>query len=173
MWFTISLRTGFWAVVWGFSQLFPIVPIVLTIGRAEEPTQPRDRIVLTETYNAVTNIYFTNVATHSGSPNPDLAKRRFRADLTYWLMAAKYYDQGQLSIGNPELVDLVRAVGSQDRPAGEPTTLSAMAYGIARAALDRYPVMKKVEVHLIHFPSGLSADDETEDNHVVHVVLTR
>jgi len=84
---TISLRTGFWAVVWGFSQLFPMV---LTTGRAEEPTQSPDRIVLTETYNAVTNIYFTNVAKHSGSPNPNVAKRRFRVDLNYWLMAPQY-----------------------------------------------------------------------------------
>jgi len=70
-------------------------------------------------------------------------------------------------------VAFVREIGSKDLPDNHPTTLSAMAYGIARAALDRYPVMKKVEVHLIHFPRGLSVDDEAEDNHVVHVVLTR
>lgn len=167
---SVSLRIWFWAVVWGFSQLFPMV---LTTSLAEEPLQPHDHIVLTETYNAVTNIYFTNVAQHTGSPNPSLVKRRFRADLKYWLRDAKYYDQGQLSIGNPELVDLVRTVGSQDRPAGEPITLAAMAYGITQAALTRYPIMQKVEVHLTHFSKGLSANDEGEDNHVVHVVVTR
>ena len=47
-------------------------------------------------------------------------------------MDAKYYDRGELSIGNPPLVDLVRKLGGKDLPETEPTTLSAMAYEIAR-----------------------------------------
>jgi hypothetical protein len=88
-------------------------------------------------------------------------------------MDAKYYDRGELSIGNPPLVDFVRKVGSKDLPANEPTTLPAMAYGIARAVLERYPIIHKVEVRLVHFSKGLKAGDESEDNHVVNIVLQR
>lgn len=33
--------------------------------------------------------------------------------------------------------------------------------------------MQKVEVRLIHFSKGLTAKEEADDNHVVHIVLTR
>jgi hypothetical protein len=129
--------------------------------------------VLADTYNAVTKVHFLNVAVHKGSPNPNPAKRRFRADVRYWLMDAKYYDRGELSIGNPELVEFVRKLGSKNLPASEPTTLSAMAYGIAKAVLDKYPIIQKVEVRLTHFSKGEKVEDESEDNHVVNIVLKR
>ena len=140
-------------------------------GAAESGAAPR--VVLEDTYNAVTRVHFTNVAAHKGSPNPNPAKRRFRADLKYWLLDAKYYDRGALSIGNPELVEFVRKLGSKDLPANEPTTLSVMAYGIARAVMEKYPIVGKVELRLTHFSKGLTAKDELEDNHVVNVVLKR
>jgi hypothetical protein len=140
---------------------------------AEEPKQAAPQVVLADTYNAVTRVHFTNVAVHKGSHNPNLAKRRFRADLKYWLMDGKYYDRGELSIGNPELVEFVRKLGSKDLSSGEPTTLSAMAYGIARAVLEKYPIIRKVEIRLVHFSKGLEVKDESEDNHVVNLVLQR
>ena len=33
-------------------------------------------------------------------PKPGLVERRFRADVKYWLMDAKYYERGELSVGN-------------------------------------------------------------------------
>jgi hypothetical protein len=72
------------------------------------------QVVLAETYNAVNGIYF--FAVHKGSHKPGLVERRFRADVKYWLMDARYYDQGELSIGNPPLVELVRELGSKNRP---------------------------------------------------------
>ena len=131
------------------------------------------RVVLAETRNAVTKVHFTNVAVHKGSPEPNPVKRRFRADVTYWLMDARTYETGELGIGNPELVDLVRKVGGKSLPASEPTTLSAMAYGIARAVLDKYPAIRKIEVRLAHFSKGLEPKDEGEDNHVATAVLER
>jgi hypothetical protein len=113
------------------------------------------------------------VAVHKGSPNPNRVKRRFRADVKYWLMDARYYARGELSIGNPPLVEFVRKLGSKDLPANEPTTLPAMAHGIARAVLERYPIIQKVEVRLVHFSRGLTAKEESEDNHVVTIVLRR
>jgi hypothetical protein len=80
-------------------------------------------VALGETYNAVTGVYFTNISVHKGSHKPGLVERRFRADVKYWLMDAKYYERGELSIGNPPLVDLVRRLGSKDLPETEPTTL--------------------------------------------------
>ncbi len=148
------------AALWGPSQA----------GEAKKATS---RVVLAETYNAVTKVHFTNVAVHKGSPNPNPAKRRFRADVKYWLMDAKYYDRGALSIGNPELVEFVQKVGGKNLPASEPTTLSVMAHGIARAVLDKYPIVQKVEVRLVHFSKGLAVKDEAEDNHVVNVALRR
>ena len=145
----------------------------LASSPADKPEKGVARMVLPETYNAVTKVFFTNVAAHKGSPNPNPAKRRFRADVKYWLMDSKYYDKGALSIGNPELVEFVRKHGSKNLPANEPTTLSAMAYGIAQAIMDEYPIIQKVEVHLIHFSKGLEPKDEGEDNHVVNVVLHR
>jgi hypothetical protein len=141
--------------------------------QAKEAKKAGPRVVLADTYNAVTKVHFTNVAVHKGSHNPNRAKRRFRADVKYWLMDAKYYDRGELSIGNPPLVDFVRKVGSKDLPANQPTTLPAMAYGIARAVLERYPIIQKLEVRLVHFSKGLKAGDESEDNHVVTIVLRR
>jgi hypothetical protein len=131
------------------------------------------RVVLADTYNAVTRIHFTNESVHKGSPKRRLVKRRYRADVKYWLMDAKYYDQGELSIGNPELVELVRRLGSKNLPEQEPTTLSVMAYGIARAVLEKYPIIQQVKIRLVHFSKGLEAKDESEDNHVVNLVLHR
>ena len=164
--------------------LMGLFPAVLLLGwftrNGAEPTpvragdkKPAPRILLAETYNAVTKVHFLNVAVHKGSPNPNPAKRRFRVDLKYWLMDAKYYDRGALSIGNPEMVEFVQKVGGKDLPASKPTTLSVMAYGIARAVLDRYPIVQKVEVRLTHFSAGMKPKDETENNHVVNIVLQR
>ncbi len=153
---------------------------VFSVGRAgKSPAQAAVveketvQVSLPDTWNAVTKVRFTNVAVHKGSPNPNPAKRRFRADVKYWLMDTRYYDRGALSIGNPELVEFVKKVGGKDLAASEPTTLSAMAYGIARAVLDKYPIVHKVEVRLTHFSKGLEAKDESEDNHVVNVVVQR
>jgi hypothetical protein len=140
---------------------------------AEETKAAAPQVVLTETYNAVTRIYFTNTAVHKGSHKPGLVERRFRADVKYWLMDAKYYERGELSVGNPPLVDLVRKLGSKNLLESEPTTLSAMAYEIARGVLEQYPIMQRIEIRLIHFSRGLESKDEAEDNHVVNLVLQR
>jgi hypothetical protein len=124
---------------------------------AEEAKATAPQVVLAETYNAVTKIYFANTAVHKGSHKPGLVERRFRADVRYWLMDAKYYERGELSVGNPPLVDLVRKLGSKNLPESEPTTLSAMAYEIARGVLEQYPIMQRIEVHLIHFSRGLES----------------
>ena len=142
-------------------------------AHAQESKAIAPQVVLTETYNAVTRIYFTNTAVHKGSHKPGLVERRFRADVRYWLMDAKYYERGELSVGNPPLVELVRKLGSKNLPESEPTTLSAMAYEIARGVLEQYPIMQRIEVHLIHFSKGLESKDEAEDNHVVNLVLQR
>src|SRR5262245_29654577 len=107
---------------------------------AEETTAIVPHVVLSETYNAVTRVYFTNTAKHKGSHKPGLVERRFRADVKYWLMDAKYYEQGELSVGNPPLVDLVRKIGSKNLPEAEPTTLTTMAYDIALGVLQQYPI---------------------------------
>ena len=130
-------------------------------------------MVLADTYNAVTRIHFTNTTVHKGSHKPGLVKRRYQADLKYWLMDAKYYERGELSIGNPTLVEFVRRVGSKDLPPSEPTTLPAMAYAIAKVVLQQYPMIQRVEVRLTHFSKGLERNDESEDNHVVNIVLQR
>jgi len=153
----------------GLTNLSPAAGVV----RADETKTIAPQVVLAETYNAVTRIYFHNIAVHKGSHKPGLVERRFRADVKYWLMDAKYYDRGQLSIGNPPLVDLVRKLGSKDLPETEPTTLSAMAYEIARGVLEQYPIIQRIEIHLIHFSRGLETKDESEDNHVVNLVLQR
>jgi hypothetical protein len=142
-------------------------------SQADEPKTGAPQVVLAETYNAVTKIYFTNVAVHKGSHKPGLVERRFRADVKYWLLDAKYYDRGELSVGNPPLVDLVRKLGSKNLPESTPTTLSAMAYEIAQGVLEQYPIIKKIEIRLVHFSKGLEAKDESEDNHVVNLVLQR
>jgi hypothetical protein len=142
-------------------------------AQAAESEKASLQVSLADTYNAVTKVHFTNVAVHKGSPNPNPARRRFQADVKYWLMDARYYNRGALSIGNPELVDFVKKVGSKNLPAREPTTLPVMAYGIARAILDKYPIVRKVEIRLTHFSKGLLVKDEAEDNHVVNVVLSR
>ena len=140
---------------------------------AEEAKATAPQVVLAETYNAVTRIYFKNTAVHKGSHKPGLVERRFRADVKYWLMDAKYYERGELSVGNPPLVDLARKLGSKNLPESEPTTLSAMAYEIARGVLEQYPIMQRIEVRLIHFSRGPESKDEAEDNHVVNLVLQR
>jgi hypothetical protein len=142
-------------------------------AQAEEAKMAAPQVVLVETYNAVTSIYFTNMAVHKGSHKPGLVERRFRADVKYWLMDAKYYDRGELSVGNPPLVELVRELGSKNRPENAPTTLSAMAYEMARGVLERYPIIQKIEIRLVHFSKGLQTKDEGEDNHVVNLVLQR
>ena len=142
-------------------------------AQAEEAKPAAPQVVLSETYNAVTGIYFTNIAVHKGSHKPGLIERRFRADVKYWLMDTKYYDRGELSIGNPPLVELVRELGSKNRPENSPTALSAMAYEMALGILQQYPIIHKIEIHLIHFSKGLETKDEVEDNHVVNLVLTR
>ena len=142
-------------------------------AHAEESKATAPQVVLTETYNAVTRIYFTNTALHKGSHKPGLVERRFRADVKYWLMDAKYYERGELSVGNPPLVDLVRKLGSKSLPESEPTTLSAMAYEIARGVLEEYRIMERIEIRLVHFSKGLESKDEAGDNHVVYLVLQR
>jgi hypothetical protein len=142
-------------------------------AQAEKAKMAAPQVMLAETYNAVTAVYFTNMAVHKGSHKPGLVERRFRADVKYWLMDARYYDQGELSIGNPPLVELVRELGSKNRPENAPTTLSAMAYEMARGVLERYPIIQKIEIRLVHFSKGLETKDETEDNHVVNLVLQR
>ena len=124
----------------------PILCSVPAGAQAEEPKPTGPQIVLPETYNAVTRIYFTNSAVHKGSPKPGVVERRFRADVKYWLMDSRYYEGGELSIGNPPLVDLIRKLGSKNLPETAPTTLSAMAYQIARGVLDQYSIIKKIEV---------------------------
>ncbi len=143
------------------------------ISHADEPKKDAPRVVLAETWDGVTKIHFTNVAVHRGSPEPNPVKRRFRADVRYWLMDAKTYEKGELGIGNPELTEFVRNVGKKSLPASEPTTLSVMAHGIAISTLREFPIIKKIEVQLTHFSKGLAAEDEGEDNHVVTIVLER
>jgi hypothetical protein len=145
----------------------------LPASQADEPKKDAPRVVLAETWDGVTKIHFTNVAVHKGSPEPNPVKRRYRADVRYWLKDAKTYEKGELGIGNPELTEFVRKLGKKSLPASEPTTLSVMAYGIANGVLTEYPVIKKIEVQLTHFSKGLTADDEGEDNHVVNIVLER
>jgi hypothetical protein len=38
---------------------------------------------------------------------------------------------------------------------------------------DEYPIIQKVEIHLIHFSKGLEPKEEGEDHHVVNAVLHR
>ena len=64
-------------------------------------------------------------------------------------------------------------MGSKNRSENSPTTLSAMAYEMALGILQQYPIIHKIEIHLIHFSKGLEIKDEVEDNHVVNLVLTR
>ena len=109
----------------------------------DEPENALPAVVLAETWDGVTKIYFTNVAVHKGSPEPNPVKRRFRADVRYWLMDAKTYEKGDLGIGNPELTEFVRKASKQSLPASEPTTLSVMAYGIATSTLKEFPLSRK------------------------------
>ena len=150
-----------------------VVGVSLISAQAAETKPAAPKVILTETYNAVTGIYFTNAAVHKGSPKPGLVERRFRADVKYWLMDTKYYDRGELGIGNPPLVELVRELGSKNRSENSPTTLSAMAYEMAQGILEQYPIIHKIEIHLVHFSKGLETKDEVEDNHVVNLVLQR
>ena len=87
------MKTGFFH--------FPPVAFLICIGltnlspigmsaHAEEAKGTAPRVVLAETYNAVTGVYFTNTAVHKGSHKPGLVERRFRADVKYWPMDAKY-----------------------------------------------------------------------------------
>jgi hypothetical protein len=144
------------------------------VGAQAEETKPAaPEVILSETYNAVTGVYFRNIAVHKGSHKPDLVERRFRADVKYWLIDTKYYDRGELGIGNPPLVELVRELGSRNWPETSPTTLSTTAYEMAQGILEQYPIIHKIEIHLVHFSKGLETKDEAEDNHVVNLVLQR
>jgi hypothetical protein len=67
----------------------------------------------------------------------------------------------------------VRKLGSKDLPESAPTTLSAMAYEMAQGVLEQYPIIKKIEVRLVHFSKGLEGKDKSEDNHEVNLVLQR
>jgi hypothetical protein len=164
-----SALVGAVVICIGLSNLSPDA----VSAQAEEAKMAAPQVMLAETYNAVTGVYFTNIAVHKGSHKPGLVERRFRADVKCWLMDARYYDQGELSIGNPPLVELVRELGSKNRPENAPTTLSVMAYEMARGVLERYPIIQKIEIRLVHFSKGLETKDETEDNHVVNLVLQR
>jgi hypothetical protein len=160
--------------VGGGVTVFGVLALITPNPAQTQESKPgTPEVVLADTYNAVTKIHFTNVAVHKGSPNPNPAKRRFRVDLKYWLMDAKYYDKGVLSIGNPELTEFVRTMGKKNLPASEPTTLSAMAYEIANGVLEKYAIVQKVEVRLTHFSKGEEPKDEAEDNHVVNIVVRR
>ena len=171
------MKTGFFhftpASAGAFLMCVGLTYLSPSAAHAEEAKAMAPQVVLAETYNAVTRIYFTNTAVHKGSHKPGLVERRFRADVKYWLMDAKYYERGELSVGNPPRVDLVRRLGSKNLPESEPTTLPAMAYEIARGVLEQYPIMRRIELHLIHFSRGLESKDEAEDNHVVNLVLQR
>src|SRR5215469_16617312 len=173
------MKTGFFqftsACVAAFLMCIDFTNLSSSAHRAyaEVTKATAPQVVMAETYNAVTRIYFTNTAVHKGSHKPGLVERRFRADVKYWLMEAKYYERGELSVGNPPLVDLVRKLGSKSLPESEPTTLSAMAYEIARGVLEQYPIMQRIEIRLTHFSRGLERKDEAEDNHVVNLVLQR
>ena len=167
------MKTGFFQFALASLAAFLMCIDLTNLSHAEESKATAPQVVLTETYNAVTRIYFTNTAVHKGSHKPGLVERRFRADVKYWLMDAKYYERGELSVGNPPLVDLVRKLGSKSLPESEPTTLSAMAYEIARGVLQQYPIMQRIEIRLVHFSKGLESKDEAEDNHVVNLVLQR
>ena len=173
------MKTGFFhftpASVGAFLMCIGLIDLSCSAisAYAEEAKATAPQVVLAETYNAVARVYFTNTAVHKGSHKPGLVERRFRADVKYWLMDAKYYERGELSVGNPPLVNLVRKLGSKDLPETEPTTLSAMAYDIALGVLLQYPIMQRIEIRLTHFSKGLEPKDETEDNHVVNLVLQR
>ena len=46
-----------------------------------------------------------------------------------------------------------------------------MAYEMAQGVLEQYPIIKKIEIRLVHFSKGLEGKDESEDNHEVNLVL--
>jgi len=60
-------------------SLTHLSPRAVSAQAEEAPAAPQ--VVLSETYNAVTGIYFTNIAVHKGSHKPGLVERRFRADV--------------------------------------------------------------------------------------------
>ena len=51
-------------------------------AHAEETKAAAPQVVLTETYNAVTRIYFTNTAVHKGSHNPASSNDAFEPTLS-------------------------------------------------------------------------------------------
>ena len=63
--------------------------------------------------------------------NPALSNEAFERTLSTG-MDAKHYDRGELSVGNPPLVELVRNSGSKSLPVSEPNHASAMASGGGR-----------------------------------------
>jgi hypothetical protein len=142
-------------------------------AQAEEMKPTAPQVVLSETYNAVTGVYFTNIAVHKGSHKPGLVERRFRADVKYWLLDTKYYDQGELGIGNPPLVELVRELGSKNRPEKSPTTLYAMAYEMAQGNPGAVPHYPQDRDSLGSLLQGVGDKRKAEDNHVVNLVLQR
>jgi hypothetical protein len=90
-----------------------------------------------------------------------------------WEPPSHSYEHPPAPAPLPPLVDLVRKLGSRNLPEAEPTTLSAMAYEIARGVLEQYPIMQRIEIRLTHFSRGLEVADEAQDNHVVNLVLQR
>ena len=69
--------------------------------QTEETKPATPQVVLGETYNAVTAVYFTNIAVHKGSHTPGLVERRFRADVKYWLMDPNIMTGGSLASATP------------------------------------------------------------------------
>jgi hypothetical protein len=76
----------------GLGGLAALVILSLEASWKKAPAEARDskpaspQVLLADTYNAVTRVHFTNIAVHKGSHKPGLVKRRFRADVKYWLM---------------------------------------------------------------------------------------
>src|SRR6516164_4330412 len=94
---------------------------------AEESKATAPQVVLAETYNAVTRIYFTNTAVHKGFAQTWPRRTTLSSRCKVLADARQILRGGELSIGNPPLVDLVRRLGSKNLPETGPTTLSAMA----------------------------------------------
>ena len=58
----------------------------------------------------------------------------------------------QQQVCNPPLVEFVRKLGSKNLPQTELTTLSAMAYEIARGVLEQSPIIQRKRHRNIHRP---------------------
>ena len=110
-----------------------IGPCARTVAvAADEPKTATPQVVLADTYNAVTRVYFNNTAVHKGSHKPGPVERRFRADVKYWLMDAKYYDRRELSVA-----EIVRLLDLKPHPEAVTT---AKPFATLSLALLRKPV---------------------------------